>query len=173
MDISASQCSSSGCESGWTMYLDQSSLSKNQYQGFGGFPGGGYGSVEDEEEEDLSMVSDASSGPPHYCCEDEEESSFYRFNKKGNIKKKSKEHGRTSQQLSCLDDTASSAVLSKARMKLQWIVSGNVPKVSLEHISRVNLHSKSTLASFRLLFLKNQVPKEQVVFKEENGNDKQ
>ncbi|THU64348.1 hypothetical protein C4D60_Mb01t25550 [Musa balbisiana] len=44
----SSDCSS-GCQSGWTAYLE-----------------------EEEEEEDLSMVSDASSGPPQLREEDEQ-----------------------------------------------------------------------------------------------------
>ncbi|KAF4364425.1 hypothetical protein F8388_007002, partial [Cannabis sativa] len=71
------QCSS-GCESGWTLYLEQSFLSNRNGSGFvrksSNF---GYNKVKDkdgieqvneeeEEEEDLSMVSDASSGPSHY-----------------------------------------------------------------------------------------------------------
>ncbi|KAJ6391252.1 hypothetical protein OIU77_025276 [Salix suchowensis] len=66
MNVSASEYSSGGCESGWTSYFDQSSNSKHQYQGFGGFADGEYTRLEEEQEEDLSMVSDASSGPPHY-----------------------------------------------------------------------------------------------------------
>ncbi|KAI4375063.1 hypothetical protein MLD38_012975 [Melastoma candidum] len=71
MSLSASQCSK-GCESGWTVYLDESSSH---------FPvesnGGGKKSKaddddeEEEEEENLSMVSDASSGPPSHEVEDE------------------------------------------------------------------------------------------------------
>ncbi|KAI8547027.1 hypothetical protein RHMOL_Rhmol07G0163900 [Rhododendron molle] len=58
-DMLDSECSS-GCESGWTLYLENSFLSpyalkrrKTEKQSVS----------EDEEEEDLSMVSDASSGP--------------------------------------------------------------------------------------------------------------
>ncbi|KAL0356914.1 UNVERIFIED_CONTAM: hypothetical protein Scaly_1377100 [Sesamum calycinum] len=74
---------SSGCESGWTLYLDHSSIhspSCNQERGRRRSTGvfteaktlkrqDGEDEEEDEEEEeeeeDLSMVSDASSGPPH------------------------------------------------------------------------------------------------------------
>uniref|UniRef100_A0A7N0T159 Uncharacterized protein n=1 Tax=Kalanchoe fedtschenkoi TaxID=63787 RepID=A0A7N0T159_KALFE len=59
MNHGGSECSS-GCESGWTLYLEKSSwLSPNCSV-----------SLEDEDggdgEEDMSMVSDASSGPPHF-----------------------------------------------------------------------------------------------------------
>lgn len=68
----ASECSS-GCESGWTLYLDHSFLSS--HRGGNGFVDEdvkrGKNKVQEEEEEDLSMVSDASSGPPHFQ-EDEE-----------------------------------------------------------------------------------------------------
>ncbi|KAL0361077.1 UNVERIFIED_CONTAM: hypothetical protein Sradi_3792200, partial [Sesamum radiatum] len=67
MNTSTSGCSS-GCESGWTMYLDQLSNSTDQYrraflQNYK--EKGEHVSREAEEAEDLSMVSDASSGPPH------------------------------------------------------------------------------------------------------------
>ena len=109
--MSASEYSSGGCESGWTSYFDQSSNSKHQYQGFGGFADGEYTRLEEEQEEDLSMVSDASSGPPHYG-----EDGGYgcdKLERKSQSKKKSKEYGR-SQQHSYLDDTASSPALGKA-----------------------------------------------------------
>ncbi|XP_038681993.1 uncharacterized protein LOC119982597 [Tripterygium wilfordii] len=79
MNVLASECSS-GCESGWTLYLEHSSLSPNTkfVDAKSGFciddddeqRGMRNKCVEEEEaeedeEEDLSMVSDASSGPPH------------------------------------------------------------------------------------------------------------
>ncbi|KAB2627662.1 hypothetical protein D8674_032457 [Pyrus ussuriensis x Pyrus communis] len=122
---SPSQCNS-GCESGWTSYLDESSyLSQSQFQKPGGFAD----YVETKEEEDLSMVSDASSGPPHYHefdedCVYENRSSFSvswgsKLGKKG--KKKSKGSGSREQHL---DDTASSPVLNYSKKKL----SANFPK---------------------------------------------
>ncbi|EEF52266.1 protein SOB FIVE-LIKE 5 [Ricinus communis] len=132
MNMSASQCSSSGCESGWTLYLDQSSLSKNQYQNFGGFVDGNeYARAEndddDYEEEDLSMVSDASSGPPHYC-EDDEDQYCYDSSKKNKNKQKCKEYRRSQQQqYSYLDDTASSPVLSKK-------AAGKNNEASVDHV---------------------------------------
>ncbi|OMO64496.1 hypothetical protein CCACVL1_21709 [Corchorus capsularis] len=127
MNLSASQCGS-GCESGWTHYLDQSSsYSQTRCQSFGGnFDGDYYGGkgarfVVEDEEEDLSMVSDASSGPRHYCEEYYEEcldenGSFCSApnsvpkltNKSSKNKKKMKQHGSINQQHSYLDDTASS-----------------------------------------------------------------
>lgn len=115
MNMSASQCGS-GCESGWTLYLDQSSYSQTRCQKFSrSFR------VEDEEQ-DLSMVSDASSGPRHYCQDYEEcldeNGSFCSApappepaKKSSKNKKKIKEHG-SNQQHSYLDDTASSPVIS-------------------------------------------------------------
>ncbi|KAK3000505.1 hypothetical protein RJ639_022313 [Escallonia herrerae] len=73
MNISTSECSS-GCESGWTMYLDQSSNSGDRYRRTGGEGGrsrGRNGNV-GEEDEDLSMVSDASSGPRHFQEDDQD-----------------------------------------------------------------------------------------------------
>ncbi|KAB1203974.1 hypothetical protein CJ030_MR8G001968 [Morella rubra] len=123
MDISASQCSS-GCESGWTRYLDQSSLAENQfhrvdtrdeYKGKGA-------KVDQEKEVDLSLVSDASSGPSHYHedyyedCIRDNGSPFYsspvsEFAGKSKKKKKAKAPGRHRRH-SNLDDTASSPALS-------------------------------------------------------------
>ncbi|KAK4390423.1 hypothetical protein Sango_2105600 [Sesamum angolense] len=78
MNTSTSGCSS-GCESGWTMYLDQLSNSTDPYrrafvQNYK--EKGERVNREAEEAEDLSMVSDASSGPPphlheHYACENQ------------------------------------------------------------------------------------------------------
>ncbi|KAL8154029.1 hypothetical protein V2J09_011789 [Rumex salicifolius] len=124
MDISASEWSS-GCESGWTVYLDESYISPNKYQT----------SVLDdvhhhhhqtvyrsnakaEYEEDLSMVSDASSGPPHFSYgvqEEEEEVDCYRgarlYNHSSSLeksKKKKAKEPKAKNLYSFLDDTASS-----------------------------------------------------------------
>lgn len=71
MSISASECSS-GCESGWTLYLDQSSsITATQWQ---------RAKLEDENDGDLSMVSDASSGPPHLQEEEEDDEESYSGN---------------------------------------------------------------------------------------------
>jgi len=106
--ISSASQYSSGSESGWTHYLDQSSLSENYLQRRSGVveDEGKGGRMEEESEEDLSMVSDASSGPPHYdneyCCQN-----WYPCLSSTTKEKKVKEYGR-SQQSSPLDDTASS-----------------------------------------------------------------
>ncbi|ESW32920.1 hypothetical protein PHAVU_001G028800 [Phaseolus vulgaris] len=108
--ISSASQYSSGSESGWTHYLDQSSLSENYFHRRGGVVEyEGKEARMEESEEDLSMVSDASSGPPHYDNE------YYCQNwypclsstPKEYQKKKVKEYGR-SHQSSPLDDTASS-----------------------------------------------------------------
>ncbi|KAG2692394.1 hypothetical protein I3760_08G051900 [Carya illinoinensis] len=123
MDFSASQCSS-GCESGWTRYLDQSLLSEYQFHRDGGMDEyRGKGEKMEEKEEDLSLVSDASSGPSHYHEDDEESihddgfplysstaSEVARKNKKKK-KAKAKESGRHRQR-SNLDDTATSPALN-------------------------------------------------------------
>lgn len=123
MNISTSECSS-GCESGWTTYLNQSSNSADQY------PRASYKShwsrgvsvhEEEEEDEDLSMVSDASSGPRHFHEEEYfyGESGYYSYadleqlkNSKLNTKVKEQRDAGKKQQDSYLDDTASSSVLS-------------------------------------------------------------
>lgn len=76
--LAASSECSSGCESGWTLYLEHSFLSANPQPSIPIKDGKkssffdddyterrGKDEEEEEEEEDLSMVSDASSGPPH------------------------------------------------------------------------------------------------------------
>ncbi|KAK6116024.1 hypothetical protein DH2020_008293 [Rehmannia glutinosa] len=116
MNLSNSEYSS-GCESGWTMYLDQlSNISTNDpfVTNFEGKK-----SVnEDYEDEDLSMVSDASSGPPHYFHEYDEKYETLCFSAHED-KKKSREKSKTKETIInkakkqhnlCLDDTASSPV---------------------------------------------------------------
>lgn len=116
MNISTSDCSS-GCESGWTMYLDQSSNSADQFQKANmRFKAANEEEYDELEDEDLSMVSDASSGPRHlqededsfdgngYLCSDSGHP-----NKKEKKKKNVKEQ-RSKKQYSNLDDTAISPV---------------------------------------------------------------
>lgn len=132
MDVSGSKWSS-GCESGWTLYLDESYVyqRENSYNVI---------SVHDQRqnyrensmncEEDLSMVSDASSGPPHLYHEDhdEDEDGYGRTQhhpdksmkkeKRSNKEKKqlSKKQYQYQHQHQHLDDTASSAAISCAKM---------------------------------------------------------
>lgn len=133
MNALASECSS-GCESGWTVYLEQSFLCPNDshHKTGNGFVNGKNvlrTTHEEEEEEDLSMVSDASSGPPHF----QEEAEQVYFNVEDDfcfcpkaskdVRQKSKSVGKrkkSREQRRCggqeqvptnfLDDTASSPV---------------------------------------------------------------
>lgn len=125
MNISTSECSS-GCESGWTTYLDQLSNSTDPYsRAFGANCEGkeAYVVDDDQEDEDLSMVSDASSGPPHFFYENYPVQTQYYGNisavseDKKKIKKKSCKPKK--QQNLCLDDTASSSIFhfSQARQR--------------------------------------------------------
>ena len=129
----ASECSS-GCESGWTLYLDHSFLSSHRGNGFvDGEVKRGKHEVEEEEEEeveeeDLSMVSDASSGPPHfqedegYCNDDN--GCFYppsmaaTLVKHNGKRQKVRTHrGRVEQEdPSFLDDTASSPIFNFSKV---------------------------------------------------------
>ncbi|KAJ4963366.1 hypothetical protein NE237_023305 [Protea cynaroides] len=133
-----SECSS-GCESGWTMYLDHSSSSANPCTVGTGFdhPLGSYGkdakedASEAEEEDDLSMVSDASSGPPHFH-EDEDCYYYYDENayfcsavssaatlaKKNGQRRRVQDHHEQHPSSSFLDDTASSPLVSLSKNKL-------------------------------------------------------
>ncbi|XVE66708.1 hypothetical protein DITRI_Ditri08aG0100300 [Diplodiscus trichospermus] len=116
----ASECSS-GCESGWTNYLEQSFLSANpSHKGHefndrkSGFcdelrDNRGRKEVDDDDdfivkEEDLSMISDASSGPPHFYEDNGyfNDDNKYQYtvskgatlNKNGGNRHRSKEHRR-------------------------------------------------------------------------------
>ncbi|THF93952.1 hypothetical protein TEA_017642 [Camellia sinensis var. sinensis] len=125
MNISTSECSS-GCESGWTNYLDQSSYSAaEQFQKDGSEDCRyklGANVEENGEDEDLSMVSDASSGPPHFQEDDGEdcfdETGYFCYgssvSKQPNKTKKEKKikQQRGKQQFSCPDDTATSPIMS-------------------------------------------------------------
>ncbi|KAB5526588.1 hypothetical protein DKX38_020435 [Salix brachista] len=155
MNISASQYSGSGCESGWTSYLNQSTISKKQYQGFDGFVDGDCARVEDEQDEDLSMVSDASSGPPHYC-EDDEFCCDKQAGKSKN-KKKSREYGR-GQQYSYLSVFPFFQICPPHFFALCMRFGTNLYSVR-----------GSTLDSLNPRILKRQLQKNQVVFRLENG----
>lgn len=114
----ASECSS-GCESGWTLYLQHSNASHSHRD----TPFiDGFCEEEEEVDLDLSMVSDASSGPPHFpedeaCFTNEDngcfcsESEAVKMGKSGKKRQKVKEnqsHGDQHLLPSFLDDTASS-----------------------------------------------------------------
>ncbi|KAL4555876.1 hypothetical protein LXL04_038508 [Taraxacum kok-saghyz] len=80
-EVYGSECSS-GCESGWTLYFEQSMYPSHSLQNHNNLEDfhctkGSFShkdeEEEEEEEEDMSMVSDASSGPPHF---QEQEESF-------------------------------------------------------------------------------------------------
>lgn len=68
--LGSDECSS-GCESGWTLYLDDHSSNFNDHQCYDHESKDRKTKMEDshsgaDEEDDLSMLSDASSGPPHF-----------------------------------------------------------------------------------------------------------
>ncbi|KAK7308117.1 hypothetical protein VNO77_41713 [Canavalia gladiata] len=129
MNALASECSS-GCESGWTLYLDHSfKLNQNASPHRGSqFINGedeGYNYEEykekkaknedveeEEEEEELSMVSDASSGPPH-LPDAQDNGCFYSASKATKLSKRSKKRQKVKENQHLpyfLDDTASSLV---------------------------------------------------------------
>ncbi|XP_052190410.1 protein SOB FIVE-LIKE 5-like [Diospyros lotus] len=125
MNISTSECSS-GCESGWTMYLDQSSYSEDQFQKAGGRIASEEfrykaatveGSYEDE---DLSMVSDASSGPPNFQEDDcfDDGTGYLNFGSSASEQKKKREKKKKksregNQQHSHFVETTSTLSFSK------------------------------------------------------------
>ncbi|KAG5407605.1 hypothetical protein IGI04_013724 [Brassica rapa subsp. trilocularis] len=115
---------SSGCESGWTLYLDHSVSSfpsSSCFRDINGFENRrrskdswsqNYVHQEEDEEEDLSMMSDASSGPRNVC----EEDSVKKLNSVGPKKQNKSEKKRRDYEKmnSVLDDTASSHMLQKS-----------------------------------------------------------
>ncbi|XP_058080888.1 protein SOB FIVE-LIKE 5-like [Magnolia sinica] len=124
--LSPLECSS-GCESGWTMYLDQSSekptslfekeavLSWKNDRFLVGEEG--------EDEMDPSMVSDASSGPPHFLQDDDDEDHEFCFDGDGCFcspalicksgkRRRAERRVEEEDPSSFLDDTASSHVFS-------------------------------------------------------------
>ncbi|KAA8545763.1 hypothetical protein F0562_020786 [Nyssa sinensis] len=130
-DVLASELST-GCESGWTLYLEHSFLPPySSHRGSEFVESNGAFTEEkrekdedEEEEEDSSMVSDASSGPPHFH-EDENyghdnNGCFYNaptnptLKKNSGKKQKFKEHRhqKVQEQSSFLDDTASSPLFN-------------------------------------------------------------
>ncbi|KAI4389861.1 hypothetical protein MLD38_002035 [Melastoma candidum] len=121
MSVSASDCSK-GCESGWTVYLNESwPLSPEEWHSSAGrgYPreDGFYrGRTKDEEEEgeNLSMVSDASSGPPSREVEDDcSNGSFPPWEHRSWAKKKTRESSKVEQHQNYYyyEDTACSTHL--------------------------------------------------------------
>ncbi|XP_028079343.1 uncharacterized protein LOC114281100 [Camellia sinensis] len=129
--LPSSECSS-GCESGWTLYLEHSFLSSNPsnrnnnefVDGKGIYSKGKRSLKNEDEEEDLSMVSDASSGPQNF-----HEDEYYgngsngclnnapidaTLRKKSGKRKKNRENPsrKVQEHPSFLDDTASSTVFN-------------------------------------------------------------
>ncbi|CAL0316331.1 unnamed protein product [Lupinus luteus] len=119
--------SSSGCESGWTLYLEQSYRASQFIGGTGS--DGFYEEHKDKRtkeedyeygEEDLSMVSDASSGPPHFPYdevlfnEQDKNGAFYSESKVAKVAKSGKKKQKVKENQhnlpSFLHDTASSCV---------------------------------------------------------------
>ncbi|XP_019165143.1 PREDICTED: uncharacterized protein LOC109161276 [Ipomoea nil] len=124
-----SECSS-GCESGWTVYLENSIMPPySSYNNGTKFLQGkarvnGKEDEEEEEEEDLSMVSDASSGPPQVLAEEDYHGWCFHapvgavgsaLPKKSNVKRQRKKENRLQnlkEKASILDDTASSPIFT-------------------------------------------------------------
>ncbi|KAI0516469.1 hypothetical protein KFK09_009144 [Dendrobium nobile] len=124
-----SECCS-GCQSGWTLYLDQSQSQERLTRSFqlrtDDCDCSEEEEEEEEEEEDLSMLSDASSGPPHVheeednissgCCEDGNgclcNATFLPLTTvaRNRIKRRRAEEEQQGKRDSFLDDTASSTL---------------------------------------------------------------
>lgn len=110
---------SSGCESGWTMYLAQSAQELTSVPANNDATGGCY--QEEEDVQDLSMVSDVSSGPPVFHEEEEEEQNYCKENvqQKNGQWKKIQRKGRERHD-TVLEDTASSHAPFKVSIGKNW-----------------------------------------------------
>nr|GMD88948.1 GTP pyrophosphokinase [Ipomoea batatas]GMD91379.1 GTP pyrophosphokinase [Ipomoea batatas] len=154
MNISGSDEYSSGCESGWTMYLDQhTNYSADQYNSNATGAGVYGGKVAfSGEDEDLSMVSDASSGPPHFHDVDECYvqsdyvcySSAFELRKGKQKKKKSEEQRGGKNQSYYLDDTASSPT-TNFPMENASLYNDRPSKEHVPGISETHFKGKSVL----------------------------
>ncbi|XP_027365848.1 uncharacterized protein LOC113872468 [Abrus precatorius] len=154
MNAFASECSS-GCESGWTLYLEHSFLNQNASHRDTRFIGGTEGFYEEEHkdkrvkdensrEEDLSMISDASSGPPHFPDDEpyfneEVNGCFYSASKAVKLPKsgtkrqrvKVNPHNEDQHLPSFLHDTASSHVFNFSPESFENNVTGSNPQTSI------------------------------------------
>ncbi|KAK6939730.1 hypothetical protein RJ641_029261 [Dillenia turbinata] len=156
MNASNSECSS-GCASGWTLYLNQSSQDYENHENlsYQDYNRGKQEYVDDDgdgnDDEDLSMVSDASSGPPNMNEHENynDESGFYcsgssasALVKNSEKKQKSKERLEKKNKQSYLDDTASSPVFSFSKKNSKFSNNQN----SFEHdFSASQYKGKSSL----------------------------
>ncbi|KAL0872648.1 hypothetical protein Bca101_022353 [Brassica carinata] len=118
---------SSGCESGWTLYLDHSvssspSLScfpdingfKNRRRSKDSWSQNYVHQEEDEEEESLSMISDASSGTPRNISLEDSDKNLNSVGSKMQSKREKRRRDHREKMNSVLDDTASSDMLQKS-----------------------------------------------------------
>ncbi|KGN62436.1 uncharacterized protein LOC101210927 [Cucumis sativus] len=149
-NFTGSHCDNSGCESGWTMYFEESIETEERFRGSPVDYGGG--EKEEEEERDLSMISDASSGPRNGYYEEKNCQSVSRSGGKlvAGKSKRQEEMGWRNQH-SCLDDTASSPVfgLSKIRETNPYRNEGladNVKEFSQTHSRK---HGKKQTSFFQ------------------------
>ncbi|KAL3634122.1 hypothetical protein CASFOL_021176 [Castilleja foliolosa] len=170
MNISSSEYSS-GCESGWTMYLDQHSNSgycNNNNNNNNQFVSKYEEKHNGEEDEDLSMVSDASSGPPQFHYQSNSSyadagasvySQYYGYytpeqdKKKSNNKSKTKDtvvsvhSSKKKQHNLCLDDTASSPVFDHFSQD-------NVPPDFTQQLSSAQYEGEFSMTKKRFGFFK-------------------
>ncbi|KAF8112343.1 hypothetical protein N665_0065s0113 [Sinapis alba] len=135
---------SSGCESGWTLYLDHSVSSSSGpscFRDISGFENRRRSKdswnqnyvhqEEDEDEESLSMISDASSGPRNMF----EEDSVKILNNVGSKMQSKREKKRRDYEKmnSVLDDTASSHMLQKSSVGGSNKIEQTFPESTLDY----------------------------------------
>ncbi|XP_073005349.1 protein SOB FIVE-LIKE 5-like [Typha latifolia] len=172
-EVESSECSS-GCQSGWTMYLEQSYEPPTSLH----LKKGGSFEEEGEEEEDLSMVSDASSGPPHLH---EEEQFFCYCNGCGNAnadgclcsfyapsasaslaksggKKRRVESEKEKELSSLLDDTASSPLFNYSKERQSFHTSANTIKPTMENAVEFSCGFSATHFKKHLGYMQSSAP---------------
>lgn len=164
---------SSGCESGWTMYLLHSScgrLSPSEKANVGL----SWGSNEDQDGDDMSMMSDASSGPPLL----HEEGSFLQGKsgfaaassslaptRKSESSRRGTRKSEQEKRLPWLDDTASSYAVSfsKTSTEMKWVSTEQI-KIFMSFV-----HLIHRLAIIGVWFLMC-IAGEQLKFQQQGGN---
>ncbi|MED6217746.1 hypothetical protein PIB30_020545 [Stylosanthes scabra] len=151
MNAVPSECSS-GCESGWTLYLEPSFLNHNNNAStFTPFlsqeqnnkdtikPNSSVRQEEDEDEDNLSMLSDASSGPPPTVA-------HQTSRKRQKLVVKEKRHHLPS----FLDDTASSPLCD---FSINNVTSLTLTNQQTSAESMVELDSANTIAVANSFFI--------------------
>lgn len=164
---------SSGCESGWTMYLLHSSCGRSSPSEKANV-GLSCGSYKDQDGDDMSMMSDASSGPALL----HEDGSFLQGKsdfasassslaptRKSESSRRGTRKSEQEKRLPWMDDTASSYAVSfsKTSKEMKWVSAEQI-KIFMSFF-----HLIHRLASIGVWFLMH-IAGEQLEFQQQGGN---